>query len=238
MSKKIYVPLVNIRCELCGMFGRMLDLCHESEYVYGDECYGGYWDDYGYDMTEEEILWLQSNGEWPQGNVPFHDRSRKRTHREIRDEFFGMGSKRHRRFRKGRNVRSRDVDLDEPFSGEEECYYEYDHDKDEFTPVRQYDDDGNLDDDGVFGGKEIYFYYDYHDKEHRETFHTLEGFEEYCEDMGYDVSDTVMNRIVFNRVSHVCLNPVALEYGHSELIAEDSYGTLFYEACESDELGY
>ena len=86
-------------------------------------------------------------------------------------------------------------------------------------------------------GKEIYYYPDYHNKENRLEFSTLSAFNDFCEDNGYNVPDHIANDIMYRRVSHVCLRPDAREYGLYEIMAEESYGTLFYEVCEASELG-
>ena len=61
--------------------------------------------------------------------------------------------------------------------------------------------------------------------------------DDFCDDNGYVIPSHVSNQIIFNRVSHTCLHPESRNYGVYEIIAETSYGNLFYEVCESNELG-
>jgi hypothetical protein len=61
-------------------------------------------------------------------------------------------------------------------------------------------------------------------------------YKAFCEENGYNVPDHIANDIMYRRVSHVCLRPDAREYGLYEIMAEESYGTLFYEVCEASEL--
>jgi hypothetical protein len=64
----------------------------------------------------------------------------------------------------------------------------------------------------------------------------LSGFNDFCDENGYIIPMDVGNKILYNRVSHTCLNPSAREYGAYEIMAEDSYGSMFYEVCEENEL--
>jgi hypothetical protein len=85
-------------------------------------------------------------------------------------------------------------------------------------------------------GKEIYYYPDYHDKENRLEFSTLKGFNDFCETNGYSIPKYVSTKLIYNRVVHTCLRHDGVQYGIYEIMAETSYGSLFYEVCEDSEL--
>jgi len=151
-------------------------------------------------------------------------KGKKRSAQDIYDEFWNRESRKSKRkHRKGK--RARLVDLNQPFSGEEE---------DPNIEYTEYEELG--DDNGLMDGKEIYYYPDYHEKDSRLEFSTLKAFNEFCEDNGYTVPEHVANAIMYRRVSHTCLSPDAREWGHYEIMAEESYGGMFYEVCDSREL--
>lgn len=82
----------------------------------------------------------------------------------------------------------------------------------------------------------IYFYEDYHDKYSRVEFDSLADFDQYCNEMGFFVPAYVGEQIAYSPVSHCCLNPLAKEQGILEVMREETYGDMFYEACETSEL--
>lgn len=239
MSKKIKIPSVNIRSHLVDLFHTYLERTRKS--------YSNPYDD----MDDEELMWLMQQ----QGYV-FHDiidddyanfydddeddaniiwplkqgvqKSHKRTAKDIYAEFWGKEERKNKRkHRKGRKARV--INITEPYDGEEE----EDVNDYEYTSYEEMSDDN-----GVTDGKEIYYYPDYHDKDSRLEFSTLKAFNDFCDDNGYMIPTHVANQIMFNRVSHTCLHPQSREYGMYEIMAEQSYGGLFYEACDTDtELG-
>ena len=81
------------------------------------------------------------------------------------------------------------------------------------------------DNDDLMPQKTIYFYPDYHDKYERIEFNSLMEFDEYCNSEGFSVPPYVGEMIAYSAVSHCCLRPDA-----------DTYGDMFYEACETSEL--
>lgn len=83
----------------------------------------------------------------------------------------------------------------------------------------------------------IYFYEDYHDKFDRTEFNSLYEFDQYCKEYGFSVPAYVAEQIAYSPINHCCLNPVAKEQGVLEIMREETYGEMFYEACESSELG-
>lgn len=82
----------------------------------------------------------------------------------------------------------------------------------------------------------IYFYEDYHDKFDRTEFNSLYEFDQYCKEFGFSVPAYVAEQIAYSPINHCCLNPVAKEQGVLEIMREETYGEMFYEACESSEL--
>ena len=239
MSKKIKIPSINIRSHLSDLFHVFIERKYKSEHQ-------RYYDD----MDDEELMWLMQQ----QGYV-FHDviddddyanyyagdddevdviwppksdkkkkhKGSKRTADDIYDEFWNKKSK--RKHRKGKKARL--ININEPYEGEEE----FDVDGD-YVSYEEVDDDN-----GITDGKEIYYYPDYHDKENRLEFNTLKAFSDFCDDNGYEIPSYLTNKLLFNRVCHTCLLPDAREWGRYEIMVENSYGNLFYEVCESGELG-
>ena len=235
MSKKIKIPSNNIKSRLVDLFHSFIYKKHKAE-----RSHRNYYDE----MDDEELMWLMQQ----QGYI-FHDiydddyycpiegdddidvvwppSKDKRTADDIYDEFWNREGKRSKRkHRKGKKARV--ININEPYSGEEE----EDVNDFEYTSYEEVNDDN-----GITDGKEIYYYPDYHDKDARIEFGTLKAFNEFCDDNGYSVPSHVANMILFNRVSHCCLHPQSREYGLYEIIAETSYGNLFYEVCEANELG-
>lgn len=82
----------------------------------------------------------------------------------------------------------------------------------------------------------IYFYEDYHDKYSRIEFNNLYEFDQYCKEMGFKVPPYIAELIAYSPISHCCLNPIAKESGILEIMREETYGDMFYEACETSEL--
>lgn len=246
MSKKIKIPSNNIKSRLGDLFHSFIFRKYKA-----DKKRSNYYDE----MDDEELMWLMqqqgfifrdiyddddyanfyasddddddSDVIWP---PTFSKNKGKggRTADDIYDEFWNRESKRgKRKHRKGKKARV--ININEPYSGEEED----DVNDFDYTSYEEVESDDN----GLSDGKEIYYYPDYHDKDARLEFSTLKAFNEFCDDNGYVVPSHVGNMILFNRVSHCCLHPQSRDYGLYEIIAETSYGNLFYEVCEASELG-
>jgi hypothetical protein len=126
-----------------------------------------------------------------------------------------------KKHKKGKNARV--ININDPYSGDEENPTEY----------ASYED---LESDGINDGKLIYFYPNYRNKEDRLEFNTLREFDDFCADYGYVVPPYVGEQIAYRRISHVCLRPDAREYGMFEIMAEESYADMMYEACDVTEL--
>ena len=128
----------------------------------------------------------------------------------LRPENDGV-KKKHRKHRGKKKTKI--VDIDEPYN------------------ANYIDDSGDALDDCS-----IYFYEDYHDKYSRVEFNNLYEFDKYCQEMGFLVPSYVAEEIAYSPVSHCCINPAAKDRGSFNVMREETYGDLFYEACESQEL--
>lgn len=97
--------------------------------------------------------------------------------------------------------------------------------------------DANYIDDGdALNCCTIYFYEDYHDKYNRVEFDNLFEFDQYCKEMGFNVPSYIGEQIAYAPISHCCLSPQAKEQGILEIMREETYADMFYEACETSEL--
>ena len=239
MSKKIQIPLVNIRSRLVELFHLYMENRYKNRPRHSSHCRSIY--EWMEDMEDDELAYWMAQG-FEFDNANFYDNDdddcdvvwpptsrrlvkKEKKNRDVYDEFW-EGQERHKKKKHKHVKRARLIDLNQPFSGEEEDPREV-----EYTEYEE------IDDNGISNGKEIYYYPDYHNKENRLEFNTLKGFNDFCEDNGYIIPDHIANDIMYRRVSHTCLRPDAREYGMYEIMAEDSYGTMFYEVCEASELG-
>lgn len=240
MSKKIKIPLQNIKHYLHDLFHEYLEEQYELErstrkssrreniYDYMDDdevmwfmqqgyVFPGMEDDYANfyeDDDDSSLVWpIQKSSRKNKGK-----RKDKDAYAQYWEEEERKAKKKHK---KGKNARI--IDINEPYSGDEENPTEY----------ATYED---LDSDGINDGKLIYFYPDYRNKEDRLEFNTLKEFDDFCADYGYFVPPYIGERIAYRRVSHVCLKPTAREYGEFEIMAEESYADMMYEACDVREL--
>jgi hypothetical protein len=242
MSKKIFIPLENIRSCLHDLFHEYLDEQYDLErtkrpYELVDD------DDYDY-MDDDEVLWLMQQGYvfpgmdaylgaldddddgdtiWPL-NPKKGKKKGKRTANDIYSEFWEKEERRAKR-KHHKKGKAKMIDINTPYSGNEE-----DPDEVEYS---SYDD---LDSDGIYDGKIIWFYPNYRDKDDRLEFNTLSAFDEFCADEGFVVPPYIGEHIAYRRVSHCCLNPYAREQGVFEIMAEESYADMMYEACDVTEL--
>ena len=228
MSKKIIVPLLNIRWQLHDLLHEYLDEQYELEKTqrYSDS------DEYDY-MDDDDIRWAMQQGyvfpglndddgcyydddEDPNLVWPIVKKT-KTAYEQFWEEEEKKAKMKHRK-RGKKNARI--ININEPYSGEEEH-------------PREYDD---LDSDGIEDGKLIYYYPNYRNKEDRLEFSTLKEFDDFCADYGFTVPPYVGEQIAYRRVSHACLNPTVREYGMFEIMAEESYADMMYEAVDVEEL--
>ena len=134
---------------------------------------------------------------------------------EDREESFSKGGKGKMKHKKGKKARI--LDINALYSGYEDDPTEY-----------------SLDENTEY--KEIWFYPDYHCKDDRLEFNSIKEFNDYCENQGYFVSSEVANDLSWRYESHCCLCPESERVGLLEIMSEHSYGEMFYEACEEQEL--
>lgn len=234
MSKKIIIPLSNIRWQLHDLFHEYLDEQYELEKTH--RYYGGS-DEYDY-MDDDEVRWLMQQGYVFPGMTDdgcFYDEDEdedviwpvvkkgKKKDKTAYEQFWEEEEKKAKqKHRKRGKKNARIIDITTPYSGHEEnpteCGYE------------------DIESDGINDGKLIYYYPNYRNKEDRLEFNTLKEFDDFCADYGYTVPPYVGEQIAYRRVSHVCLNPTVREYGMFEIMAEESYADMMYEAVDVEEL--
>ena len=234
MSKKIFVPLENIKSCLHDLFHEYLDEQYSLErtqrpyddydYMDDDEVLAlmqlGYvfpgMEDYfmGGDEDDDEVIWPLKPKKGKKG------KKSKRTANDVYNDYWEEEEKKAKR--KHHRKKARIVGINTPYSGEEE-------DPDEVG----YDD---LSTNGIDDGKVIWYYPNYRDKDDRLEFNTLSAFDEFCADEGFAVPPYVGEQIAYRRVSHCCLNPYAREQGMFEIMAEESYADMLYEAVDVTEL--
>lgn len=188
------------------------------------------WDDDDYDDINYDDYYVGDDGEiiFPSGGV-IHNRGSedstlrpgqtRKSAQEMDDYWNKMskfnegGKKKHRKHR-GKKKGAKVIDINKPY------------------------DSNFIDDDSgdALENCTIYFYEDYHNKYDRTEFTSLYDFDQYCKDMGFHVPSYLAEAIAYSPVSHCCLSPAAKEHGILEIMREETYGDLFYEACETSEL--
>ena len=131
-------------------------------------------------------------------------------------KFNEKGKHKHTKHRGSRGKKAKVVDINEPYNS-------------------NYIDDTETGDD--LENNKIYFYEDYHNKYDRIEFNNLFEFDQYCKELGLSVPAYVAEQIAYSPINHCCLNPTAKEQGVLEVMREETYGEMFYEACETSELG-
>ena len=165
-------------------------------------------------MSDEDDYYVDDDG------CIVYPPSRSRSATEYdEDEYFrnlsklnSKGKYKHRKNRGHRgNKKAKVVDITTPYSGSE--------------------DEPFMDESEVGTGK-IYFYPNYEDKYDRIEFNSLVEFDEYCQEEGYLVPPYVGEVIAYKPVSHCCLNPYAKEHGILEIMAEESYADMLFEAAD------
>ena len=245
MSKKFIIPLNNIRYCLHDLFHEYLDGQYELErelaarrrssmrftredwedeelryliaqgYVFPgmDDDFANYYADE--DDEDPDLVWPPSN------RSTMSDDEAYARFWEEEERKAKKGKKKHNK--RGKGKRARIIDITVPYSGNEE----------EPTEYGTYED---LDTDGIEDGKQIYYYPDYRDKSSRLEFNTLSAFSDFCGDNGFVVPPYIGEQITYRRVSHTCLRQDAKEEGIYEILAEESYADMMYEACDVSEL--
>lgn len=230
---KIKIPLKNIRQYVHDLFHEYMDeqyelsksrvhRNHAYDYMDDDEVLAymqlGYIfpedEDFGYANYYEDDDDEDYNQVWPP----------KKKEKTAYDVFWeNEERKAKRKHKRGKKSKARVIDITQPYSGEEE----------EPTEYASYEEIGS---DGILEGKEIWYYPDYNDKYNKLEFNTLKEFDDFCADNGYVVPPYTAENIAYRRVSHTCLRPDAKDDGIFEIMAEESYADMMYEACDVREL--
>lgn len=240
MSKKIIIPLVNMRYALHDLFHEHLDEIYELRRMHPRGRLSGYdW------AEDEEVQWLMQQGVIFPGMeddmANFYDgeyededadtiwpptTSKKKHSLDPYGDYWDMveqlekkqkGKKKHKRGSRGK---AKVIDITTPYSGME----------DDPREVDEYETSG------VEDGKEIWFYPDYSNKHDRLEFNNLNEFSEFCAEQGYHVEADVGMSIAYRRISHTCLDPELRDEGIFQIIAEESYGDMRYAVTPVEEL--
>ena len=167
-----------------------------------------YYDEDDYDDYEE----VDDNGEcvWPPTKES-HKRGKLDPYGSYWDKVDALKKKKHK---KGNSRKSKIIDINVPYSGEEE------------SPNEESDSYDEVD------SKMIYYYPNYNIKDDRYEFTSLKEFDDFCQECGFHVSPTVAEEIAYRSVSHVCLSPLSREHGLLEIIGEESFAEMMYEAAQ------
>ena len=234
MSRKIKLTIPNKkRPNLSLLFHEYIqrkatERTHGRVIDYDDDDYedlAAYWDR-AFPGWDDDIDYNDPDTVFPIVCDTFGLNKRKRDcKRDTAIDYFGFGSTKRGKRGKHKHTKGkkgRKMDIDVPYSGFED------------NPTEYWGDDDYEDGDGQ--SKTIWFYPDYHYKDDRLEFNSLKAFDKYCTRMGYTVPKFVESDIVYRSESHCCLNPDAEREGVLEIMAEHSYGEMFYEACDTDEL--
>lgn len=203
MSKKIFIPSTNLRKDLVTLSKSFIRKKNSVSMGYSHG-YGFPYDydgmsPYDLDSMYDDYGYYDDDAAWAEYYSTYGSKKDKKNKKDSK--------------RGGKRGRSRIIDINEPFSGEEDML----------------DDDYDED-------KTIIYYPDYHEKENRFEFFSLEEFKDFCKSMNYDIPKDVETWISYNTVCHCCLSSEGLSNGVYEIVAEESYGVLFYEVCGEDEL--
>lgn len=222
MSKKIKISIPNkIRPNLVELFHTYIirkgkerkvirkGSYYDDSYSHWDEFFQGWYDDYDDYDDDCELM-------YPRNCIPLYNKAKHSSSHvqgnKIQNLFSGMedlcsGRKNGKRNR-GKNKKK--FKLEDVY--DDSRYGEY-----------------------VDVTKEIWFYPDYHDKEDRLEFNSLSEFSDYCESEGYYVSTQVEQDLLWRYESHCCIKHDKSS-SILEVIGERSYGDMFYEACDANEL--
>lgn len=223
MSKKIKISIPNkVRPNLVNLFREYIvrkgnepqflygsDYYNEDMYEYWNRAFPG-WDDDDMDDDDSSVVF------------PFNQSKRENSFVSAKGE---RKKKKHRSRSKNKRIRSlgsrayRGIDEDDEYNFDD---IDLDYTKDDDVKTSQH--------------KEIWFYPDYHVKDDKLEFNTLKDFNDYCEDMGFYVPSEVEDTIIWQYESHCCIYPKSCSIGLMEVMCESTYGEMYFEACEEDEI--
>ena len=236
MSKKIIIPLNNMRHALHDLFHEYLDELYELERTYrgSRRC--------NYDWTDdEEVQWLMQQGvvfpgmeddmaNFYDGEYEDEDADtiwppKKKHSLDPYGDYWNMvealdKKSKKKKHKRGNRGKGKVIDITTPYTGMEE-------------EPREVDD---YDTSGIEDGKEIWFYPDYSNKHDRLEFNNLSDFSDFCAEQGYHVEADVGMSIAYRRISHTCLDPELRDEGVFNIVAEESYGDMRYAVTPVQEL--
>lgn len=131
------------------------------------------------------------------------------------------------------------IDIDVPYSGYEGSDFIELNDDENGSDVNGSDISSSSSDISLSSSNKIYFYPNAFDKYDRLEFDSLLEFDSYCQEEGFSVPPYVGEQLAYNPVNHCCLNPVSRQSGILEIMANESYAEMMYEASEASyENGY
>ena len=238
MSKKIIIPLNNMRHALHDLFHEYLDELYDLERT----CRGSR--RCNYDWTDdEEVQWLMQQGvvfpgmeddmanfydgeyEDEDADTIWPPKKKKKHSLDPYGDYWNMvealeKKSKKKKHKRGNRGKGKVIDITTPYSGMEE-------------KPREVDD---YDTTGIEDGKEIWFYPDYSNKHDRLEFNNLSDFSDFCAEQGYHVEADVGMSIAYRRISHTCLDPELRDEGVFNIVAEESYGDMRYAVTPVQEL--
>ena len=243
MSKKIIIPLNNMRHALHDLFHEYLDELYELERTCRSSRHMSRYDW----ADDEEVQWLMQqgvifpgmeddmanfyDGEYEDEDAdadtiwPPTSKKGKKHSLDPYGDYWNMidaleKKKSKKKHKRGNRGKGKVIDITTPYSGMEE-------------EPREVDD---YDASGIEDGKEIWFYPDYSNKHDRLEFNNLNDFSEFCAEQGYHVEADVGMSIAYRRISHTCLDPELRDEGVFSIVAEESYGDMRYAVTPVQEL--
>jgi len=80
--------------------------------------------------------------------------------------------------------------------------------------------------------KSIYYYPNILDEYSRIEFSTLKEFNDFCDKHGYLMSNKTANDMIKGKVMHCTLDPTDKIVGDFVIVADRSYGGLYYSVCD------
>jgi len=254
MSKKIKIPLDNMRYSLHDLFHEHLDEIYELRRT----CHRGRRSGYNW-AEDEEVQWLMQQGVifpgleddmanfyddyddeddadtiWPPTSSSFSGigvPSKKKKHSlDPYGDYWNMVEQLEKK-QKGKKKHKRGNKKGK--AQVIDITTPYSGMEDDPTEIEEAD---YFDSSGIEDGKEIWFYPDYMSKDDRLEFNTLSDFSDFCAEQGYHVDADVGMGIAYRRISHTCLDPILRDEGVFQIIAEDSYGDMRYAVTPVEEL--
>lgn len=193
-----------------GVFEQMDDEAFADMVAYWDRVFPG-WDNWNrcpYDDEEDDCDVVYP----PQ-------KSRRNNWQANREE----GWSRKKKHKHSKRKKAKVIDINTPYNGfNDDSDNEYSFDDISYDEIPR--------------KVKIWFYPDYHDCYDRLEFDSLSDFNDYCEDMGYVIPETVADDLIYRSESHCCVDRLMERHGDLEIVGESSYGEMFYAVAEANEL--